>query len=160
MGSLNYRFFAVSDRPAFQVNTRMYSFILIRNSIKQRWRLSRNEDTVISMDVMEDDWKTLMLNTFLANKAATQKMKGGNSSEIYQKEGTGYKSQVLYDAYPQYVELVERWNRPHHFVDYNKHWPDKELGLDSFRYKVPEDSEYGLYLKSDKKENFYPQCLT
>lgn len=151
MGSLNYRFFCVSDRPGFIVNTRMYSFILIRNDIPFRWRGRYNEDTIISIDVMEAGWKTVMLNQFLANKAATQTVKGGNNADFYQKEGTTNKSQMLKDAYPQFVELTERWGRPHHFVDYKKHWPERDLQYELwFKYdKYDRINEYGYYLTED-----------
>lgn len=151
MGSLNYRFFCVSDRPAFQVNTRMYSIILIRNNIPFRWTGRYNEDTILSLNVLKAGWKTIMLNSFLGNKAATQTVKGGNTDELY-KDGTAEKSQMLKDAHPDEVELVERWGRPHHFIDYKKHWADHSLEYeDDFNPTNWEKiNEYEMYLSPDK----------
>ena len=45
-------------------------------------------------------------------------MKGGNTDEFYEKEGTLNKSQMLVDMHPDVTKLVKRWNRDHHWVDY------------------------------------------
>ena len=54
----NYRFFGLGTRTdtanPFQTNTRIYSFILIKNDIKYRWRGRYNEDTDLSLRVLKD----------------------------------------------------------------------------------------------------------
>lgn len=158
MGSLNYRFFCVSDRPLYILNTRMYSIIYIKNDSPVRWRFSRNEDTIISIDLLTKGFNTLMLNCFLANKAATQTIPGGNNSEIYQKKdlegatGTEYKTKVLTDEYPQFAKEMKRYGRTHHFVDYKKHW--KKPDFKPLSISAP-DPQWGLYLMSP----FAPICL-
>lgn len=152
-GALNYRFFCASNRPPFQTNTRMYSIILINNSVPFRWEGRYNEDSILSMRMLKAGWQTVQLNTFLANKAATQTVPGGNNKDFYEKEGTNPKSQMFKDIFPNEVELVERWGRPHHFVDWKR-----LFGLDFFGNKG-KCNEYGLYLKSDERSDIYPQCL-
>jgi hypothetical protein len=43
---------------------------------------------------------------------------GGNTAEFYAGEGTAPKSRMLKEAYPEYTELVWRFQREHHHVDY------------------------------------------
>ena len=75
IAGLNYsKFCKESDKtPAFVMNTRIYSFLLIRNDIPYRWRGRYNEDTDLSLRVLKDGWCTIQFNSFLAGKATTQK---------------------------------------------------------------------------------------
>ena len=46
--------------------------------------------------------------------------------------GTGPKSRLLARVYPEYVRVIRRFNRIHHYIDYKKHFghipllPDRE----------------------------------
>jgi hypothetical protein len=130
-----YRFFAGGNRrkkPPFRLNNRIFSCMLIRNDIPYRWRTKYNEDAVLSLDCLEGGWCTVMFHCFLQNKAATQTVKGGNSAEFYDKEGTLPKSQMLVDEYPSRVKLVWRYERWHHEIDYSgfeKNMLKKKAGL-------------------------------
>jgi|SRR6185437_4863697 len=82
---LNYYMFCV-DRlyyPAFWINTRIYSCILQRNEIKHRWRGRYNEDTDLSIRILKDGWCTILIQAFLAQKATTGSVKGGNMEHLY-----------------------------------------------------------------------------
>lgn len=116
-----YSFFVPStdNRPPIKFNTRIYSFLLIKNDIPYRWRGRYNEDTDLSLRVLKDGFCTLQFNSFLQGKRATQTVKGGNDTEFYKEEGTVNKSKMLYDMHPDCVKLVIRWNREHHYVNYN-----------------------------------------
>jgi hypothetical protein len=57
----------------------------------------------------------------LQNKAATQTVKGGNTAEFYEKEGTLPKSQMLVDLHPDVSRLAFRYGRHHHHVDYSSY---------------------------------------
>ncbi len=122
IAGLNYsKFCKESDKtPAYVLNTRIYSFLLIRNDLNYRWRGRYNEDTDLSLRVLKDGWCTLQFNTFLAGKATTQKFKGGNTDEFYATEGTLPKSQMLKDLHPDVTEVVFKFSRWHHSVDYSK----------------------------------------
>ena len=66
---------------------------------------------------MKDGWCTIQFNAFIQEKATTQTMKGGNTDEIY-KEGTLNKSKMLEELHPDVAEVVWKFNRWHHHVDY------------------------------------------
>lgn len=121
IAGLNYSMFCkMSDKtPAFVMNTRIYSFLLIRNDIPYRWRGRYNEDTDLSLRVLKDGWCTVQFNSFLAGKCTTQKIKGGNTEEFYAKEGTYPKSKMLEDMHPDVAKVVWKFNRWHHHVDYS-----------------------------------------
>jgi hypothetical protein len=117
-----YRFFAGGSRrkkPPFRLNTRIYSCILNRNDVPYRWRGRYNEDTDLSLRMLKDGWCTVLFQCFLQNKAATQTVKGGNTAEFYEKEGTLPKSQMLVDLHPDVSRLAFRYGRHHHHVDYS-----------------------------------------
>lgn len=122
IAGLNYSMFCkMCDKtPAFVMNTRIYSFLLIRNDIPYRWRGRYNEDTDLSLRVLKDGWCTVQFNAFLAGKCTTQKIKGGNTEEFYAKEGTYPKSKMLEDMHPDVAKVVWKFNRWHHQVDYSK----------------------------------------
>lgn len=131
-----YRFFIAPDQkyPPYVANTRIYSSLLIRNDCPHRWRGRYNEDTDICLRVLKDGYCTVQFNAFLQGKAATQTVKGGNTSEFYHSEfvedpdniklgqyhsdGTINKSQMLVDMHPDVTRLVWRYGRWHHWVDY------------------------------------------
>jgi hypothetical protein len=117
-----YRFFAEerTDMPAFRLNTRIFSCILIRNDLPHRWKLKYNEDVALSLDVLKDGWCTIIFNAFLQDKAATLTMKGGNTTELYADgDKKKEKSQTLVDAYSEHASLVMRYGRWHHRVDFD-----------------------------------------
>jgi hypothetical protein len=119
-----YRFFAGGSRrkkPPFRLNTRIYSCILNRNDVPYRWRGRYNEDTDLSLRMLKDGWCTVLFQCFLQNKAATQTVKGGNTAEFYEKEGTLPKSQMLVDLHPDVSRLAFRYGRHHHHVDYSSY---------------------------------------
>jgi hypothetical protein len=99
-------------------NTRIYSCLLIENAAPYRWRGRYNEDTDLSLRVLKDGLCTIQFNAFLCGKVTTQRMKGGNTKEFYQDEGTLPKSQMLADLHPDVAEVVWRFKRWHHHVDY------------------------------------------
>ena len=120
LAGFNYYSFckATDNVPPYVLNTRIYSTILIQNDIPYRWRGKYNEDTDLSLRVLKDGYCTIQFNAFLAGKVTTQRMKGGNTDEVY-KEGTLEKSQALVDFHPDVAKIVWKFNRWHHHVDYS-----------------------------------------
>ena len=104
--------------PAYYLNTRIYSCLLIRNDIPYRWRGRYNEDTDICLRVLKDGWCTVQFNAFLQGKMGTQLLRGGNTEAFYKKEGTINKSQMLADMHPDVAVVVWKFGRWHHHVDY------------------------------------------
>lgn len=120
MAGPNYFMFAPrkTKQPPFITNTRIYSCNLIRNDVPYRWRGRYNEDTDISLRMLKDGWCTVQFNAFLQYKITTQVLRGGNSDAFYDKEGTLPKSQMLVDMHPDVSEVVWKFGRWHHHVNY------------------------------------------
>lgn len=120
MAGPNYFMFASrkTAMPPFVLNTRIYSCNLIRNEVPYRWRGRYNEDTDLSLRMLKDGWCTVQFNAFLQYKEPTQSIKGGNTDEFYAKEGTLAKSRMQVALHPDVSELVWRFGRWHHHVDY------------------------------------------
>jgi hypothetical protein len=123
LAGMNYRFLgggAASDKiPPILLNTRIYSCILINNSIPYRWRGRYNEDTDLSIRALKDGWCTVLFNAFKINKAATMTMKGGNTDELYADDGRLKMAQSLQEQHPDIVKITEKWGRYQHHVDYS-----------------------------------------
>ena len=147
MAGPNYRFFASqrSAMPPFIINTRIYSCNLIRNDVPFRWRGRYNEDTDLSLRMLKADWCTVQFYAFLQNKIGTQAMEGGNTEQFYAKEGTYNKSQMLKDMHPDLVDLVYKFGRPHHHVDYRPFSRNK-LKMKNNIYIPKGVNEYGMKL--------------
>ena len=47
-------------------------------------------------------------------------MTGGNTKEFYKEEGTKAKSEMLANLHPDVAEVVWKFNRWHHHVDYRR----------------------------------------
>jgi hypothetical protein len=120
MAGPNYESFALrrAKKPAFQLNTRIFSCNLIRCDAPFRWRARYNEDADLSLRMLKAGWCTVLFNAFLQNKVATQRISGGNTSAFYASEGTLPKSQMLVRLHPDAAKLAWRFNRWHHHVDY------------------------------------------
>lgn len=146
VAGFQYRFFAAakSKYPPFVTNTRIYSCLLIDNRWMLTfgkdpflWRERYNEDTILSLDTLENGFCTVQFNAFLQGKTGTQKLKGGNTEIFYGAEGkddegnitdddynplgTVRKSLNLKEIYPEITEVVERYGRVHHRVDFRKY---------------------------------------
>lgn len=153
MAGPNYYMFASSRQkvPPFITNTRIYSCNLIRNDVPFRWRGRYNEDTILSLDMLKAKWCTVQFNAFLQEKMPTQVLKGGNTQEFYHAEGTVQKgqkyadtgtlakSQMLAKVHPDVSEVVYKFNRIHHHVNYklfknNKLVRKKDIAIPSGVY--------------------------
>lgn len=102
-------------------NHRVYSCILIKNDIPYRWRGRYNEDTDLSLRVLKDGWCTVLFWAFLADKATTMSMKGGNTEELYKldnADGRLLMAQSLQRQHPDVVKITHKWGRWQHQVDY------------------------------------------
>lgn len=123
----NYAMFAITantspGKPPIQLNTRVYSCILIKNDIPYRWRGRYNEDTDLSLRALKDGWCTVLFNAFLAAKQTTMTMKGGNTESLYklgeQVDGRLLMAQSLQQQHPDVVKITRKWGRWQHQVDY------------------------------------------
>jgi hypothetical protein len=107
-------------RP-YTLNCRIYSTILINNEMGLCWEGKYNEDSDLSIRAIKNGWCTILFNAFLQDKVATMTMKGGNTDTIY-NNGDNRKefAQSLADKHPDCVEVIWRYNRWHHNIQYNR----------------------------------------
>tara|TARA_R100001530_G_scaffold62612_1_gene45133 strand:- start:43 stop:906 length:864 start_codon:yes stop_codon:yes gene_type:complete len=148
MAGPNYDFFAKQNQklPPFIKNTRIYSCNLIKNDTPFKWRGRYNEDTILSLDMLKAGYCTIQFNAFLQGKVKTQVLRGGNSQEFYDKEGTLPKSQMQVDVHPDVSELVFKFGRIHHKVDYKPFKKTKLIKKKNINIKRSVDN-YGMELK-------------
>lgn len=104
--------------PAFILNTRIYSCILIKNDIPYRWRGKYNEDTDLSLRALKDGWCTILFHAFIQGKKATMSMKGGNTDELYKDDGRLKMAQSLQEQHPDVVKTGIYFGRWQHMVNY------------------------------------------
>lgn len=124
LSGMNYFMFAKTkykDNP-FRLNTRIYSCTLVNNSIPYRWRSIYNDDTDISLCALKDGWCTILFMAFLAEKAVTMTVKGGNTEALYVlnngQDGRLLMAQALQKLHPDVTQIKRRWGRWQHVVDY------------------------------------------
>tara|TARA_R100000963_G_scaffold31202_1_gene22551 strand:+ start:489 stop:1352 length:864 start_codon:yes stop_codon:yes gene_type:complete len=148
MAGPNYDFFAKQNQklPPFIKNTRIYSCNLIKNDTPFKWRGRYNEDTILSLDMLKAGYCTIQFNAFLQGKVKTQALRGGNSQEFYDQEGTLPKSQMQVDVHPDVSELVFKFGRIHHKVDYTPFKKIKLIKKKNINIKRSVDN-YGMELK-------------
>lgn len=170
IAGFQYRFFCAqkSKYPPFVANTRIYSCLLIDNTMilhfdeyEFLWRERYNEDTILSLDVLENGYCTVQFNSFLQGKVGTQTLKGGNSEIFYEPEGSAelkdmkvnnynpggtiQKTLNLKLIYPKVAKSVFKFNRWHHEVNYKK-YKDNALILKK-RLKISDEpNNYGMSL--------------
>lgn len=144
-------------------NSRVYSCILIDTSLTKRWRGRYNEDTDLCLRVLKDGSCTLLFRALLMAKGITVGQKrgkplpGGNTDNVY---NTGDHrrafAESLRDQHPDCVQVVWKFNRWHHSVDYSlfkKNMPIMRSNITP----IPIANEYGLKLvrtNADKSAAF------
>ena len=147
LAGMQYDFFVPRKeaRSPYILNTRIYSCILIKNDIPYQWRGRYNEDTDLSLRVLKDGWCTVLFNAFLAKKVMTMVMKGGNTDELYKKDGRYQMALSLQKQHPDVAKIVRKWGRWQHSVDYKPFRGN--LLIRNPDVKIPEGvNNYGMVL--------------
>ena len=145
---MNYFMFCpdISKRRLLaQVNTRVYSCILIDNSLPERWRGTYNEDTDLSLRLLKRGVPTLLFNMFLCNKKTTMTCKGGNTDTIYKDDGLEKKTMSLVNQHPDCVKKTFKFGKIHHQVDY-RGFKDNKLKVKPDQYFSKNFNEYTMKL--------------
>lgn len=142
-----YSFCKVTDKvPPVCLNTRIYSCILINNKLEYRWRGKYNEDTDLSLRVLKGGWVTVLFNAFLVGKITTQRMKGGNTEDVYgDTDNRKEFAESLEKQHPDVVKVKWKFNRWHHQVDYRSFKKNKLIKKDGVVIKKGIDN-YGMKL--------------
>lgn len=135
-------------------NTRIYSCLFIDNSSGYSWRGQYNEDTDLSLSVLKDGNCTIQLNAFLCEKITTQRMRGGNSEEFYDAEGTYNKSKIIEELHPDVAYVTEKFGRIHHHVNYKKFYGNKLVPKKNLRFP-----EYNITLRNSEGCIISLDCL-
>ena len=142
----------------FLFNSRVYSCILLDTTLPHRWRGRYNEDTDLSLRLLKDGYCTLLFRAMLMDKMPTVgvksggALKGGNTDNVY---NTGDHrmafAKSLQEQHPDVVEVVWKFNRWHHQVDYapfKKNKPIYKAGVT----KVMTSNNYGMKLARGKTD--------
>lgn len=148
LAGFQYEFFVArkEKHPPYTLNTRIYSCILVDNTLPFRWRGRYNEDTDISLRVLKAGLCTILFNAFLAKKTWTMKMKGGNTDELYQGDGRLEMAKSLQEQHPDVVTITQKWNRWQHQVNYKPFKNNKFIPKPGFT--VPDEvNNYGMELE-------------
>jgi len=154
LSGMNYYCFAKNtDKvPPYYLNTRIYSCILIDNSIKFRWRGKYNEDTDLSLRVLKAGYCTILFNAFLCGKISSMRNKGGNTDTIYNTGDNRLEfAESLKRQHPDVVEVVWKFNRWHHKVNYRPFKDNKLIKVDDTVY--PKVDNYGMKIIRPKLGN-------
>lgn len=121
ISGMNYHSFCKSTDavPPFYKNTRVYSCILIDNTIPFRWRGKYNEDTDLSLRVLKSGGCTILFNAFLCGKVTTMRMSGGNTDDVYEQTDNRREfAESLARQHPDVVRITKKFGRWHHQVNY------------------------------------------
>jgi len=118
ISGMNYHMFLPngSKYPPFYLNNHVYSCLLIKNDLPNRWRGRYNEDTDLCLQVLADGLCTILFNAFLIDKVATMTMKGGNAAELYKGDGRLKMARSLERVWPGVVTVGRRFQRPQHVI--------------------------------------------
>lgn len=144
MSGMQYDYFLAPTAyyRAVSFNTRIYSCILLDNTLPHRWRGRFNEDTDLSLRILKDGYCTALFNMFFCAKTSTLIDNGGNTDELYAATNKRFEfAKSLQLQHPDVVRIVWRYNRWHHEVDYRP-----------FKYNLLERKED--YNFSNKPNNY------
>lgn len=153
IAGLNYEMFAPNGEkvPPFRRNVHVYSCSLILNSLPYKWRSQYNDDTDMCLQVLADGWCTILVNVFLIYKITTMKVKGGNTTDLYQGDGRLKMARSLERLWPGVVTTRRRYQRPQHVIKGAWRQFDTPLKLKEGIYlEGIQPNEYGLKLVQEK----------
>jgi len=137
-------------------NHRVYSCILLDNSLNTKWRGKYNEDTDLSLRLLKKGYCTLLFRALFMSKAQTHKgdgksgIKGGNTDNVYEEGDYRLKfAKSLQKQHPDVVKIAWRFGRWHHSVNYDK-FKNKPILRDGV-VPIAESNEYEMFLSKKEK---------
>lgn len=135
------------------LNSRVYSCILLDTSLPHRWRERYNEDTDLSLRLLKDCYCTLLFRALCMDKGDTagarnsKPLKGGNTDHVYNTDDHRRAfAQSLKEQHPDCVEVVWKFNRWHHQVDYSR-FAGNRLRRKAGIVETVGPNEYGMTLR-------------
>lgn len=139
-----------NNRPPFVLNCHIYSCSLILNTLPNTWRGKYNEDTDYCLQVLADGWCTVLFNVFMIGKIQTMKLKGGNTTDLYQDDGRLKMARALERLWPGVVKTGRRFRRPQHMVKNSWKSFDTPLKRKPNLIIDSKTASYGMRLKQVK----------
>lgn len=146
----------VNDRSGtlspFLLNSRVYSCVLVDTALPYRWRGRYNEDTDLSLRCLKDGRPTVLFRSLLMDKMDTvgvrnaRPLPGGNTDNVY-ADGDHRRrfAEALRELHPDVVQVVWKFNRWHHQVDYSPFRKNRLIPRPGV--VLPEaDDDYGMTL--------------
>jgi hypothetical protein len=157
ISGLAYQMFVPDDTPEpFVRNVHVYSCTLVNHAMPYRWRLVYNDDTDLCLQALtSNEWTTLSVNAFMANKERTMVVKGGNTNSLYSEDGDEdprhtrgrfEMARVLERAWPGIVAVRWRFGRAQHVINWKAFETPLRPVVDLAAF--PETDEYGLRLRA------------
>lgn len=136
-----------SKIPPYYLNTRVYSISLINNKIPFRHRRLYNDDTDICLCALKAGWCTILFNAFLAEKAQTMTIRGGNTESLYLiQDGRLKMTESLISDHPDCVTKTFKFGHWHHQVDYRSFKKNKLIKKEGLI--IPDRvNNYGMVLR-------------
>jgi hypothetical protein len=123
LSGFNYETFAQPEtKKPFLLNHHIYSATLVNNRMPYKWRLMYNDDTDLCLQVLANGLCTVLFNAFCIKKIETMTLRGGNTTDLYQKDGRLVMARTLEEMWPEYVSTKWRFGRPQHVIKNN--WRD------------------------------------
>jgi hypothetical protein len=155
MAGPHHKGFVMDRDPSttpFLLNSRVYSCILLDTSLPYRWRGRYNEDTDLSLRILKDEYCTMLFRALCMDKGTTvgvrnaTPMKGGNTDNVY-NDGDHRRAfaDSLKEQHPDVVEVVWKFNRWHHQVDYSP-FKGNRLKLKPGIVPALANNDYGMQL--------------
>ena len=154
VSGMQYEMFVPRKRKhkPYTLNTRVYSNMLIKADSGYRNELFYNDDTDLCLRILKDGNCTLQFYAFLANKIATMTVKGG-MTDYYKKtkqgDGRLLMAQALMEKHPDVTQIVRKWGRWQHKVDYSKFRNNKLRKKPKVAIPIGMNN-YGMNLKRSK----------
>jgi len=152
VSGMHYRMFAPSTqkRPPFELNTRVYSNMLIKTNIPYRNEGFYNDDTDLCLRILKDGYCTVLFYAFLADKMRTMTVDGGMTPH-YQGDGRYKMALELQRKHPDVVKITRKWGRWQHQVDYRPFKGNKLIKKEDV--VIPEGvNNYGMKLVKKEQE--------
>ena len=98
---------------------------------------------------MKDGWCTILFYIFQVKKVQTMTMKGGNTDEVYAESNNRKEfAESLKEQHPECVEVVWRYGRWHHQVDYSWFIKRNKLRIKDDYIKKQGINNYGMVLRN------------
>jgi hypothetical protein len=154
LSGFNYcMFLPNSEKKPMIFNCRIYSATLINNQMPYKWRLIYNDDTDLCLQVLTNNLCTVLFNCVSVMKKATMTVKGGNTDDLYQKDGRLKMARTLEAMWPEWVTTKWRFGRPQHVI--KNSWRDfktpliRRKDIDWSQFDKP--NNYGMELVQVKE---------